>query len=357
MYESLKNDSEKIVKQALNFERPDRLPVFDAFWPEFVKKWQLHYNLPESENINEHYWNDLVVAVADETLFPTKRCVVKREGDDVYTNDGWGRIVKSQANSYFSETVEQVFTDPGQLDHIQFDPPNLDSRYNGGFLREVERCRAKGQAVFVKIGGVYRRACQFRGETDFLMDLAGDEQFAVALAEKVGSHLLQIGLESLRRANAYDCGIWIYDDMCDINNPMFSPATFEKIFMPVYKRMIAAFKAAGARWVFFHSDGNLAPMLDLLIECGIDAINPVEYAAGLKVPELMEKYGHKLRYAGGICNTHILPAGNKKEIEAHVKSFVDAGRHGGLVIGIISVGPDISVENYEFYRQLVDTYF
>lgn len=353
MQVTIKSSSEKLVKQALNFERPDRLPVYESFWPEFVKKWQMKNGLSDNADITEYYGSDLAVIVADETLFPSKRGILRRDGDEIYVNDGWGRINRIQEKTHFSETVERVLTDPGQLDSIQFDLPGLESRYSGQFMEEVRRHRLKERAVFVKIGGLFIRSSFFRGEMDFLMDLAGDQEFASTLVEKIGAHLLQIGLESLRRANAYDCGIWIFDDMCDINNPMFSPETFEKIFMPVYKRMIAEFKSAGARWVFMHSDGNLLPMLDLLIECGIDGINPVEFSAGLEVPELMDKYGTKLRYVGGICNSHILPNADKKAIEAHVRSIAEVGRNGGLVIGTHSIGPDVPVENYKFYRNLI----
>ena len=70
------------------------------------------------------------------------------------------------------------------------------------------------------------------GDFEFLMDLAVDEGFARAVAEKVGDHLLQIGLESLKRADAYEFGVWIFDDMCNLQGPMFSPRTFERIFAP-----------------------------------------------------------------------------------------------------------------------------
>ncbi|GAF95556.1 unnamed protein product, partial [marine sediment metagenome] len=166
-------------------------------------------------------------------------------------------------------------------------------------------------------------------------------------------HLLQIGLESLKRADAYDFGLWIFDDMCNINGPMFSPRTFERIFLPVYTRMVSAIKAAGAKWVILHCDGNLRPFLDMLIEAGIDGINPVEYSAGLDVVELMQAYSGKLRFIGGVCNTHVLPSGDEGRIRAHIESIAQAGRDGGLVIGTHSVGPDISLESYELYRTSV----
>ena len=66
-------DSIKIVKQALSFETPDRLPVYENFWLEFEQIWREKYNLPESEKIENNFSVDLKVPAADETLFPSKK--------------------------------------------------------------------------------------------------------------------------------------------------------------------------------------------------------------------------------------------------------------------------------------------
>ncbi len=294
-----KTDSAKIVKQALSFEKPDRLPVFDGFWGGFIENWRNARRQPAGADIEDYYWIDSKGPVANEAFFPSRMGEVGQDGEYKLANDGWGR------------------------------------------------------AVFVKIGGPFIRCSFFRGETEFLIDMAADEGFAAAQVEKVGDHILSIGLESLKRANAYDFGLWIYDDMCNINGPMFSPKTFEKIYLPVYKRIISTIKAAGAKWVILHCDGNLLPFLDMLIDAGIDGINPVEYSAGLDVVKLKERYGSKLRYIGGVCNTHILTSGDKGRIREHVEALADAGRNGGLVIGTHSIGPDISIEDYELYRNTV----
>ncbi|NOY80996.1 MAG: hypothetical protein GXP31_08320 [Kiritimatiellaeota bacterium] len=352
MFGNPRHDSARVVKQALAFRPPERIPVFDGFWAEFLADWRQVRRPPPEMDIEDYYWIDLKVPVACEQLFPTRMREVRRDGPWVFCDDGWGRVVRSRPGSYFTETVERVLNAPGDLDAIEFDPPGLDLRYTS-FAAEVARHRSKGRAVFVKIGGPFIRSAFFRGETEFLMDLAADEAFARAVVERVAAHLLAVGLESLRRADAYDCGVWIFDDMCNAIGPMFSPATFERVFLPVYRRMVAAFKAAGARWVVLHCDGNLAPLLDMVIEAGIDGINPVEFAAGLDVVRLLERYAGRLFFIGGVCNTHVLPSGDPAAIRRHVERIVAAGRDGGLVIGSHSIGPDISIGSYELYRRIV----
>jgi len=343
--------SQKIVEQALSFKTPDRLPVFESYWAEFVNIWRMA-NPSVSAAIEDYYGIDLAIIVAKEEFFPLSMKEIKRDGEDVYKDDGWGRIIRTRPGTYFMEPVERLLNKPSDLDKLHFDPPNLDCRY-GVLLDQAEPHRAKGRAVFVKIGGPFIRTSFFRGETEFLMDLACDEAFAREMVERVGEHLLQVGLESLKRADAYDFGVWIYDDMANINSPMFSPQVFERIFLPVYKHIVSTLKAAGARWVILHSDGNIGPVLDLLVEAGIDGINPVEAAAGLDVVSLLKKYYGKLRFIGGVCNTHVLPGNDKAQIKRHVEAIIEAGRNGGLIIGTHSIGPDITPQSYDYYRSII----
>ena len=185
------------------------------------------------------------------------------------------------------------------------------------------------------------------------MDIAQDPAFAKAMADRVADHITEIGKESLRRGNLYDTGLWIYDDMAYNHGPMMSPASFERIFLPAYKRMVGAFKAAGACKVILHSDGNIAPVLDMLMEAGIDGINPVEPRAGLHIPSLKAKYGDALSLIGGMCNSHVLPSCTKAEIENQAQEIIEAGSNGGVIIGAHSIGPDIPVQNYVFYHETV----
>lgn len=237
------------------------------------------------------------------------------------------------------------------LDRLQFDSPQLDARYTV-FLKTIAALRPK-RCIFCKTGGPYLRTTFLRGEADFLMDLAADAVFAKALADRMADHIIAIGLESLRRGDLYDTGLWIYDDMAYNHGPMMSPATFEKIFLPAYRRMVAAFKGAGAAKVMLHSDGNIAPLLDMLVDAGIDGINPVEPRAGLHLPSLKRKYGTKLAYVGGMCNSLVLPKGTPAEIKRQTREIIEAARPGGVVIGTHTIGPDIPVSNYLCYHQTV----
>ena len=341
----------KRVMTALNFQQPDRIPKFDSFWSEFRGRCVKELGLPKDVDLSDHFSIDIAIVVADEAPFPTKRAVLSEDENSRVERDSWGRVIRTVPGGYFYQELDVSVKNRMDLDNAAFDSPYLDSRYEG-FTRTVNALREK-RCVFCKTGGPYIRTSFLRGKAAFLMDIAGDPEFAKAMADKVADHITEIGKESLRRGDLYDTGLWIYDDMAYNDGTMMSPASFERIFFPAYKRMVKAFKDAGAAKVILHSDGNIAPVLDMLIEAGIDGINPVEPRAGLHIPTLKEKYGRELSFIGGMCNSLVLPKGTKAEIERQAAEIIEAGKDGGVIIGAHSIGPDISVRNYVFYHQTV----
>ncbi len=338
------------VMRSLNFEPVDRLAVFDSFWGEFTPRWRRYLGLDDAADPLNYYEIDLAICVADETPWPSRAGVVEDRGREVIQRDGWGRLVRRVKNGYFSETVEVAVPEKTDLDKLEFEDPADDARYEG-FLAQVARHRPR-RAAFCKIGGPFLRTCFLRGEVDFLMDIASDPVFARELAEKVADHIMRVGLESLRRGDLYDTGIWMFDDMAYNDNPMFSPDQFERVFLPSYRKLVAAFKRAGAAKVVVHSDGNIIPILDMLVDAGVDAINPIEPKAGMDLLELKRRYGRRLGLIGGMCNAFVLPAGTRAEIKAQVDRIREAAREGGVIIGAHSIGSDVPPENYHYYVSL-----
>ena len=273
--------------------------------------------------------------------------------------DCWGRTIREKADTYFVETLEVVIpygTDP---DSVQFDPPDLDERYlkaesEEQTVRNLQQDKAN-YCVFGKTGGPYLRTNYVRGEEQFLMDIAGDPLLARVLVDKMADHLIDIAREQIRRWSLYDTGVWIYDDIAYNSGPMFSPKSFEKVFLPAFRRMIKEYKAAGAKYVLLHSDGNIMPILEMLVDAGIDGLNPLEKRAGMDAAAIRNRYPH-LILTGGMCNTETLIHGPAERIEREAKELIDLGRDGGFVIGTHSISPEIPLDHFEVYHRVCSTY-
>jgi len=340
------------VLNACSFRPPDRIPRFDIFW-EYPDTWRRRFGDPDK-------LSDILIWIPDETPLPSRARLLKEQDGWTCEVDGWGRTTRGRADAYFSETLAVPFPVGVDLASVQFDPPDLDERYlaSHGSTAELQQSvqdAKRRHCVFAKTGGPFLRTVFMRGEAQFLMDMAGDPPLARALAEKVAAHLTAIGVEALRRLELQDTGIWIYDDMACNSGPMFSPATFERVLLPAYRSMIRAYKHAGARYVFLHCDGDVRPLLDMLIDAGIDGAHPLERRAGVHIAQVRRRHP-RLILVGGMCNSDTLVNGPISRIEAEAREIIDLGRGGGVVIGSHSIGRDIPIEHYAAYDRVCRTY-
>ena len=59
----------------------------------------------------------------------------------------------------------------------------------------------------------------------------------------------------------------------------------------------------------FHSDGNLNPILDELVNAGIKGLNPIDPLGEMDIAKIKEKYGDKLILIGNVDCSNLLPFG------------------------------------------------
>jgi uroporphyrinogen decarboxylase len=193
-----------------------------------------------------------------------------------------------------------------------------------------------------------------RGQQDFLMDVAEDPEWTRAFVDRVTDHILTVGVESIRRFTLQQTGIGIYDDICSIHGPVMGPRAFERIFLPSLRKMVKAYKKAGAAFVFLHCDGCVTDLLEMLVEAGIDAVHPLEARCNLHPRVVLERLGGRLRVIGGLDNCRILPRGDRRAVRRHAADLLKTGESGGYILAPHSIGEDISVETIEYLAGVLD---
>jgi hypothetical protein len=346
-------DSTERILAAISFKPTDRVPLWDTYhFPEFTDNWRKYLNLSSDIQPSSYYGYDISICIGNESFFPSQIKVISVSNDYVISNDGWGRHVRTGKKAYFSETIDSLLKDGADPEELEFEPVKSEIRWQG-FGEYVIRQRIFGKCVFAKIGGLYVRSHTLRREEDLLADMMLDEGFCNALFDKVAEHLTAMALETLHRADAWETGLFVYDDMASTYNTLFSPILFEKYSLPRYKKMINTCRKAGCKHFFLHSDGNIMPVIDRLLEAGFEGFHPLEPRSGLGLVKLREKYGKKLVLFGGVCNTEVLPRGDKREIERHVLPLVELAGDGGIILGMASITGDVSPEAYDYYMSLV----
>jgi len=113
---------------------------------------------------------------------------------------------------------------------------------------------------------------------------------------------------------------------------MISLEHFE-IFINHYNRQIVERAHQKGLKVVRHSDGNLWPLLDVLLETGYDGLNPLEPQAGMAMKKVKAYCGDKICLLGNIDCVARLPNGTTEQVEqAVIQTIEDGAAGGGLII-------------------------
>jgi len=174
----------------------------------------------------------------------------------------------------------------------------------------------------------------------------GDKRFLIAL-NKIAEY--QYGL--LKIAKRYSKGIDVVtflEDLGTQKSPFIRPEYLRKYFLPYYKKFFEEVKSMGSL-VYFHSDGLIVPLFDVILEAGIDILN-IQDLNG--IDNISTKLKGKVCVDLDIDRQKLIPYGSKDEIYKHIQNVVNTLNieDGGLMIHI-EVHPPTPLENIEYLAQ------
>jgi uroporphyrinogen decarboxylase len=120
-------------------------------------------------------------------------------------------------------------------------------------------------------------------------------------------------------------------DVAGNNGPFMSPKMFREFIFPWLKAECDAAHAKG-KYLIKHTDGKVWPILDMMIEAGIDGWQGIQPRIGMTLPALQERYGGRVCFWGGV-DVDTLIAGSEEEVAEEVRVACEsAPQAGGLVL-------------------------
>ena len=195
----------------------------------------------------------------------------------------------------------------------------------------------------------FERAYAMQGMDTFLLNMARDPDFARALLEKIAVYCKQLMGRFLEELGDNVDIIKIGDDLGTQESLMISPKMYREILKPVHADFISFIKARTKAKIFFHSDGDVAPLIEDFIEMGVDILNPIQTSAGSMsdLPSLKKRFGSNIVFCGGIDTHRVLPFGTTEEVRQEVRRVIQIlGPGGGCMIGAVhTVMNDVPPEN------------
>ena len=157
--------------------------------------------------------------------------------------------------------------------------------------------------------------------------------------------------EKLKKANVID-GFCLCSDYCFNTAPFFSPAMFSEFVAPYLKRICDEYRSMGFMSIK-HTDGNIMPILDQLVQCGPDALHSLDPQGGVSLKEVKRLYGDKVALCGNV-NCGLLQTGTNEEAVADVRRSLQEGMDGWGYIFCTSncVYTGLSLERYEMMMDI-----
>jgi uroporphyrinogen decarboxylase len=288
--------SRERVLATLAGQRPDRVPVALGFRPSGVERFAPQdYSGPRPDVLSVSFktseeevdFQKQVRRVPYDTRLGTPDLLATYR-DWQYWQPGRDRNPLAAARS-----AEEILEFP-------FPDMNHPSRH-GHIPDQVERLRSEGVAVaggLPHLGGeLFETAWRLRGLETWIIDLLERPDIAEALLDRIVG-MCVANVKILARAGV---DILVLDD--DVGMPttlIIGPDLWARYLRPRLAGIIAAAREVQPDlFVLYHSDGWIEPIIDGLIEIGVDALNPVQPDV-MDPARIADRFGDRLTIWGGI---------------------------------------------------------
>jgi len=193
------------------------------------------------------------------------------------------------------------------------------------------------------------RAFAMQGMDVFLANLVFHPDFAEALLWKIEDLCKTLMGHFLEALGPHVDIIKVGDDLGTQDSLMMSPDMYRKVLKPIHADYIAFIRERTDAKVFFHTDGDVFPLIDDFVEMGVDILNPIQTSAGkmANLAELKARWGDELVFCGAIDTQRILPRGTPQQVRDEVRRVIDVLAPGGgyMVSSVHSVMNDVPAEN------------
>ncbi|HHY23088.1 MAG TPA: hypothetical protein GX527_02460 [Clostridiaceae bacterium] len=214
-------------------------------------------------------------------------------------------------------------------------------------LKQIDIIREKtGDRYFIMIHGDATFSIP-DGEhmQDFAYRLADEPGKVKEEAENLVNNALD-NAEKIRKHGGLD-GFALCSDYCLNTGPFLSPSMFSEFVTPYLTKLTKGYRDMGF-YVIKHTDGNIMPILDQLVESNPHALHSIDPQAGVDIAEVKRLIGDKVCLIGNV-NCGLLQTGTEDEVRESVRYSLKNGMPGGGYIFSTSncIYTGMALERYE----------
>ncbi len=345
------NSRQRVLTALRRTGIPDRIP-FEISWGAFTPLLMKTYREKTGSNLppEEYFDFDTRFVLPGPSRIRTDFAGYFQELDEDVSFDEWG--VGSVPTRY--EMPDYKYHPLERMEHArQIDAyawPDLGEAYRYDEVPlKVQTYQARGYAVCGEMyQTIFEVAWLMRGMQTFLTDFHLEPEIAHTICERIteirilqARHFAHAGVDIIR----------LGDDVVTQRGRMMSSEIYREFIQPRVKRIVAAAKAVNPEViVFMHCCGRVEDVIDDLIDCGIEVLNPIQPECN-DLLRIKEKYGDRLSFWGGIGVQSVMPHGTPEDVRQAVRETAAIlGADGGLLLAPAHIlDPSVPWENVEAF--------
>lgn len=333
-------DSRERVLTAVEHEEPDRVPIGFEAHQGITDKLMAHYGVQDRLALFRKMGIDGFSVfcesyVSTPYIGPPLHSLADGTKCDFWGIDFHQRNLPLAGLSSFEELAAYPWPDPGWFAYDDV----------------KERCRSVKALGLPAVGGEggcgIHHVINLRGYMQALVDPLDDPAFTHEYMQRLGDFFVAWNERWLGAAEG-EFDIFRCTEEVGANDRMHcAPEVWREFYKPQLKRIFDVAKRHRMK-IWLHCCGCCRPVLEDLVEIGIDMWDPVPgYVSGNDQEELKRTFGDRLTFMGGLNTPHVLRCGTPRQVRDEVRRCLDIFAPGGGYIfgGSQVLLDDVPLEN------------
>jgi len=333
------SDSRERMMAAIEFRRPDRIPLFyhasEAGLHVHGRKLLELFNRVPGDN----------GARFDALPSPPPATLAADGSYHELRRDAWGTVWEYLIFGIQGHPKEYPLRDWSEARGFEFPPPEVPDRSC------YERAKREKFPTFGSGGSLFERPSGLRPFDEVMMDVFEENPELLAFLDRLVDYYGGI----IRRELDDGCEIIMFgDDYGTQTNAIFPPELFDRVFGARYRKLFAPIREA-KRKILFHSCGKIDRLLPNFFELGIDLFWPQLSLYGRDEAFLDACAAHHVALLLHPDRQYLIPRGTPAEIRAWVRDMADRYRAGGGVF-YVEIEDDAPWENVQTLVESIAEY-
>jgi len=322
--------SKQRVLTAVNHRAPDRTPItFDAEKEVYDALYAYLGTLSKEELFNCLH--------VDTWMILPKNFIYREEDKDKDEKTAtWGYTIR---RAYYSGgTYDELGKSPlawkDTLADIDCYPWPEQGALGFSHFPEEAGKHADRAIIGVFTWGAYFLATFIRGMENLFMDFMFRKDYARRLIDTIAEKSFAFLDEMLESYGEGIDIVYMADDYCSQLAPLFSPDLFKEFVVPYLTRAVEKVHRHNKKFLL-HVCGAVRPLLPMIIEAGVDMLEPVQIRAeGMDPVGLKKDFGSHICFYGGVDLQEVLCKGTPQRVDDEVRRLIGIlGKDGGYILG------------------------